>query len=85
MAERVRILKETHEKLRDRALLTGQGNDEIEELESIPAYIRKKITIDQRKLSEDEEVSRYRLTDDGKGEDGPKLKSDNSYLHDNVD
>ncbi len=85
MAERVRILKETHEKLRDRALLTGQGNDEIEELENIPAYVRKKITLDQRKLSEDEEVSRYRLTDDGKGENGPKLKSDNGYLHDNVD
>lgn len=85
MAERVRILKETHEKLRDKALLTGQGNDEIEELENVPAYVRKKIAIDQKKHSEDQEVSRYRLTDDGKGGDGPKLKSDNSYLHDNVD
>ncbi len=85
MAERVRILKETHEKMRDRALLTGQGDDEIEELENIPAYVRKKIILDQRKPSEDEEVSRYRLTDDGNENGGPKLKSDNSYLHDNVD
>ena len=85
MAERVRILKETHEKMRDRALLTGQGDDEIEELENIPAYVRKKIILDQRKPSEDEEVSRYLLTDDGNENGGPKLKSDNSYLHDNVD
>ncbi len=85
MAERVRILKETHEKLRERAMLTGQGNDEIEELENIPAYVRKKIPIDQQKHSEDQEVSRYRLSDEGNGEEGPKLKSDNSYLHDNVD
>ena len=85
MAERVRNLKETHEKLRERGYLTGQGNDEIEELENIPAYVRKKIPIDQQKHSEDQEVSRYRLTDDGDGEEGPKLKSDNSYLHDNVD
>ncbi len=85
MAERVRNLKETHEKLRERGYLTGQGNDEIEELENIPAYVRKKIPIDQQKHSEDQEVSRYRLTDEGKGEEGPKLRPDNSYLHDNVD
>jgi cell division protein FtsZ len=80
MAERVRILKETHEKMRERTSLS-QINDEIEELENIPAYVRKKIPIEQKKHSEDQEVSRYRLTD----EEGPKLKSDNSYLHDNVD
>ncbi len=88
MAERVRNLKKTHEKLRDRGYLSGTSdNDEIEELENIPAYVRKKIPIDHQKHSEDQEVSRYRLTDedeDGKNE-GPKLKNDNSYLHDNVD
>lgn len=85
MADRVRTLKETHEKLRERGSMAGQGNDEIEELENIPAYVRKKIPIDQQKHSEDQEVSRYRLTDEEDGEEGPKLKSDNSYLHDNVD
>jgi cell division protein FtsZ len=88
MAERVRNLKETHEKLRDRGYLSGTSdNDEIEELENIPAYVRKKIPIDHQKHSEDQEVSRYRLTDEGEdGENGgPKLKNDNSYLHDNVD
>ena len=85
MADRVRILRETHEKLRERAMLTGQGDDEIEELENVPAYVRKKVPIEQQRHSEDQEVSRYRLSDESNGEDGPKLKSDNSYLHDNVD
>ncbi len=84
MAERVRILKETHERMRERGSLSN-ANDEIEELENVPAYIRKKIPIEQKKHSEDEEVSRYRLTDEGDNVEGPKLKSDNSYLHDNVD
>ncbi|MCK5134777.1 MAG: cell division protein FtsZ [Bacteroidales bacterium] len=85
MAERVRNLKETHEKLRERGYLSGSGNDEIEELENVPAYVRKKIPIDQQKHSEGQEVSRYRLTDEGEGDEGPKLRPDNSYLHDNVD
>ena len=74
----VRNLKESHEKLRDQGYLTGQGNDEIEELENVPAYVRKNIPIDQEKHSEDQEVSRYRLTDEDEGEEGPKLKSDNT-------
>ncbi len=86
MADRVRSLRETHEKLRDRGYLGHSGDDEIEELENVPAYVRKKIPIDQQKHSEDKEVSRYRLTDNTEeGEEGPKLRPDNSYLHDNVD
>ena len=68
MADRVRNLKETHEKLRDQGYLTGQGNDEIEELENVPAYVRKKIPIEQKKHSEDEEVTRYRLSDENNDE-----------------
>ncbi len=86
MADRVRSLRETHEKLRDRGYLGHSGDDEIEELENVPAYVRKKVAIDQTKHSEDKEVSRYRLTDNTEeGEEGPKLRPDNSYLHDNVD
>ena len=86
MAERVKNLRETHEKLRERGYLSSRGDDEIEELENVPAYVRKKVPIEQKKHSEDQEVSRYRLTDEGSdGEGGPKLRSDNSYLHDNVD
>lgn len=85
MAERLKHLKETHEKLKDRGYLSGSGDDEIEELENVPAYVRKKIQIDHEKHSEDKEVSRFRLTDEGDGEEGPRLRPDNSYLHDNVD
>ena len=86
MADRVRNLRETHEKLKERGYLISSGDDEIEELENVPAYVRKNVPIDQQKHSEDKEVSRYRLTDkDEEGEEGPKLRPDNSYLHDNVD
>ena len=86
LADRVRNLRETHEKLRERGYLSGSGEDEIEELENVPAYVRKKIPIyKEKKHSDDQEVSRYRLTDQGDGEEGPKLRPDNSYLHDNVD
>jgi len=86
MAERVRNLKKTHEKLKQQGYMTGSRDDEIEELENVPAYIRKKIPIDRQKHSDDQEVSRYRLTDEEEGEEGgPKLRNDNSYLHDNVD
>jgi cell division protein FtsZ len=86
LAERVRNLRETHEKLKERGYLSISGDDEIEELENVPAYVRKQIPIDQQKHSEDQEVSRYRLTDEGGDEEGgPKLRPDNSYLHDNVD
>ncbi len=85
LADRVRKLRETHEKLRERGYLNISGDDEIEELENVPAYVRKKIPIDHQKHSEQKEVSRYRLTDKQEGEEGPKLRPDNSYLHDNVD
>lgn len=86
LADRVKHLRETHEKLRDRGYLSNSGDDEIEELENVPAYVRRKVPIEQKKHSEDEEVSRYRLTDENSEEEGgPKLRPDNSYLHDNVD
>ena len=87
LADRVRSLRETHEKLRERGYLSSSGDDQIEELESVPAYVRKNIPIEQQKHSEETEVSRYRLSDNKeKGEGGgPKLSPDNPHLHDNVD
>jgi len=88
LAERVRSLRETHEKLKDRGYLSRGRDEEIEELENVPAYVRKKVAIEQQKHSDEQEVSRYRLSD-GEGKDGeesgPKLRPDNTYLHDNVD
>lgn len=86
LAERVKNLRETHEKLKERGYLSSSGDEEIEELENVPAYVRKNVPIDKRRHSEEREVSRYRLTDKNEeGEEGPKLRPDNGFLHDNVD
>lgn len=84
LAERVRNLKKTHERLKEEGYTAETGKDEIDELENTPAYVRKKVQLDNNKQhSENKELSRYRLSDDD-GE-SPKLRQDNSYLHDNVD
>ncbi|MCB8995005.1 MAG: cell division protein FtsZ [Bacteroidales bacterium] len=83
--ERVKKLKETHEKLKEEGYNGITANDKIEELENQPAYIRKKIKLEDEgtRPSADNPVSRYSLSDD---EDNvPRLRDDNSYLHDNVD
>lgn len=60
--------------------LTVKSN--IDQLEKIPAYKRKNIKIDEPEHSKTSNVSRFTLSE----EDGDIfLKSDNAYLHDNVD
>ncbi len=55
----------------------------LEELEAVPAYIRRKTKLSGNKKTDDsEEISRYTLSDD---EDGPEINPDNSYLNNNVD
>ncbi|MDP2722516.1 MAG: cell division protein FtsZ [Bacteroidales bacterium] len=53
------------------------------ELENQPAYIRKKIELEDTNYSSGSTVSRYTLGEDTKNQ--PVIKSDNSFLHDNVD
>ena len=81
-SDRIRNLKTAHEKLKA-AFNAGHGNETIDELESEPAFERRKIAINLDHSSSEKEISKYRLTDEG--DDGPKLRQDNSYLHDNVD
>ncbi len=85
LADRVKQIRETHEKLKERGYLSHSRNEEIDELENVPAFRRRNVNIEQKKHSEDEELSRYRLSDGNEGEDGPTLRPDNGYLHDNVD
>jgi len=56
---------------------------DISKLESEPAYKRKEIEIDNTPPSTKSSVSRFTLGDDSKN--NPVIKSDNSFLHDNVD
>lgn len=55
----------------------------INDLEKEPAYKRRKVDLEMPPHSSESSVSKYSLTED---EDGtPKLKDNNSFLHDNVD
>ena len=54
----------------------------ISDLEKEPAYKRRQITLESIPHSSENTISKYTLSD----EDGtPKLKDDNSFIHDNVD
>ncbi len=55
----------------------------LAELEKEPAYIRKNIMLSDTKPSEEAIISRYSL--EKNEDDSIDLKSDNPYLHDNVD
>jgi cell division protein FtsZ len=63
---------------------TKKENQTIEQLENEPAYIRKKIKIKTDTPAVKKDVSKYKLSED-EDNGGPKLREDNSYLHDNVD
>jgi cell division protein FtsZ len=74
-AERIRRIKELGGRMK-----TPSG---ISDLEKEPAYKRRQISLDSIPHSSENKLSRFTLSED---EDGtPKLKDDNSFLHDNVD
>lgn len=77
--ERLRHLREMADKLK-----TSEG---LVQLEKEPAYKRRNIKLDNVPHSSDSEVSRYTLGEE-RDENGNKrsgLRSDNPFLHDNVD
>jgi len=73
--ERIQKLKELSINLK-----TPEG---LAEAENKPAYIRRKVELSDTPSSSESEISRYTLTDDDDVNMG--IKSNNSYLHDNVD
>ncbi len=73
--ERILRLKDLSMKLR-----TTSG---LQELESVPAYQRKQMQLQQIQHSSESQVSRFTLTNDQDGETG--IRPNNSFLHDNVD
>ena len=56
--------------------------DGINEFENEPAYVRRNIQLDNSKHSATEKVSRFGISD---SDNGTTLRSNNSFLHDNVD
>ncbi len=60
----------------------------LNELENVPAYKRRNVKLNNVPHSSENPVSKFTLTDNGEGENGSKgtdLRSNNSFLHDNVD
>lgn len=57
----------------------------LSDLEGEPAYKRRNIRLEDAPHSSESEVSRYTLSDDADGEGRSELRSNNSFLHDNVD
>jgi len=77
-------LNESRERMKERRMDSSKIRENIDEIESEPAYKRKNLKIDQPAHSNDSKVSRYSLEDDEET-DGASLNPNNSYLHDNVD
>jgi cell division protein FtsZ len=73
--DRIRKLKDLSIKLK-----TPGG---LAELENEPAYIRRNVTLTDVPPSESSSVARYVLISDE--ENNPEIKTNNSFLHDNVD
>lgn len=61
----------------------NETEDYIEELSKIPAYERRKGSGSRSTSATDREISRYSLSD--KPDEGPRLRRNNSFLHDKAD
>ena len=59
------------------------SDEEVDELENIPAYRRKKVNIQGMRKKFEEKLSRFSLSPDE--DENAKLRDNNSYLHDKVD
>ncbi len=81
--EQLKKAQDRVSKLKDmnfRSLKTPSG---LSELENVPAYVRKNINLDSTPHSSESQVSRWTLSE---GEDKKVgIKTDNPFLHDNVD
>lgn len=56
---------------------------EVNDMEKVPAYIRKNVILDQIPPSNENNISRFTLSQDK--DNKPEIKGNNSYLHDRVD
>ena len=78
--EQLRKSRERIMRLKDLSMKLRAGN--IQELESVPAYKRKEIALQQTPASNESQVSRFSLLPDNEG--NVEIRNNNSFLHDNV-
>jgi cell division protein FtsZ len=79
--EQLRKSRERIMRLKDLSMKLRNGN--LQELESVPAYKRKEIALQQTPASDESQVSRFSLLSDSEG--NTEIRNNNSFLHDNVD
>lgn len=61
---------------------SNNANQYVDELSSVPAYKRQGLNLPDEKPSKTESIGRLLISDD---ENGPSLRGNNAFLHDNVD
>ncbi|WP_158989476.1 cell division protein FtsZ [Mucilaginibacter sp. L196] len=81
MEEQLRKSRERIMRLKDLSMKLRTGN--IQEMESVPAYKRKEIALQETPASDESQVSRFSLLPDSEGK--IEIRNNNSFLHDNVD
>jgi len=80
--EKVEKLKKRYHHLKQ-LKKTATSEEGMEELENVPAYKRRGVALDPTMHSSESGVSKVSLVEEP--EKKPELKSNNSFLHDNVD
>ncbi|NND32193.1 MAG: cell division protein FtsZ, partial [Saprospiraceae bacterium] len=75
-----RLEQKAKEELRARNKKLNNPQSVID-LENEPAYLRRKVELDDVPHSSEITVSRWTIT----GDEEPEIRKDNPYLHDNVD
>jgi len=81
--ERIKTLQKSTEKFKEAGLAQTDERANIDKLEAIPAYRRKNIDLEASVPSKESNVSRLTLGSDDDNQ--MRLRSNNQYLHDNVD
>ena len=80
--QRIEEMKQRMKHLRE--LSSAANNEEnMEEFENVPAYKRRGVKLESESHSSDDDISRLSLVDEP--DKKPELRSNNSFLHDNVD
>jgi cell division protein FtsZ len=79
--EQLRKSRERIMRLKDLSMKLRNGN--LQEMENVPAYKRKEIALQQTPASDESQVSRFSLLPDNEG--NTEIRTNNSFLHDNVD
>ncbi len=81
-AQRVVDIKKNHGRMKESGYTSTDEKSNIEQLENVPAYVRKNVKIDQKPKG-DNTISKVSLSTDE--DNNPRLRQNNSYLYDQVD